>query len=126
MVASTSWLPQSSLLRCLVYLIIPIGSIVVEILIARIMVLTQSDDENLTLPEVSSTVDYYGESNFRIQFWIAFSSSFFGGILFDTEHKMMSWLFDFIFKCLALDETFDFIFKCLALDETPSPPTRQP
>lgn len=86
-------------------LVNPIGTISDKLLIAltRIRVLTKSDDEILTAPEVS-TIDLLKKIGFSDSILDGFFRPFFGGIFFDTDLKTTSRLFDFIFKCLALGE----------------------
>ncbi|KAL3515567.1 hypothetical protein ACH5RR_022469 [Cinchona calisaya] len=86
-------------------LVNPMGSVVDKILIAltRIRVLTRSNDEILTAPEVS-TIELLRRFGFSDSILDRFFRPFFGGIFFDTELKTTSRLFDFIFKCLALGE----------------------
>ncbi|KAA8536490.1 hypothetical protein F0562_028968 [Nyssa sinensis] len=83
----------------------PIGTAVDKLLIAlaRIRVLTKSDDEILSGNEVS-TIDLLRKIGFSDSIVDRFFRPFFGGIFFDRELETTSRLFDFVFKCLALGD----------------------
>lgn len=83
----------------------PIGSVLdkLRIGLTRIGVLTKSDEEILSAPEVM-TIDLLRKLGFSDSILDRFFRPFFGGIFFDKELETTSRLFDFIFKCLALGD----------------------
>ncbi|XWS39691.1 hypothetical protein CRYUN_Cryun18bG0076600 [Craigia yunnanensis] len=83
----------------------PIGSVLDKLLIAltTARVLSKSDEEILTVNEVS-TIELLKNIGFSDSVIGRFFRPFFGGIFCDRELETTSKLFDFVFKCLALGD----------------------
>ncbi|KAL6981587.1 hypothetical protein U1Q18_023213 [Sarracenia purpurea var. burkii] len=65
--------------------------------------LTRSDNEILSVDELS-TIDLLKRIGFSDSIVDWFFRSLFRGIFFDRELETTSQLFDFIFKCFALND----------------------